>query len=116
MPSASCSGAAPHRKGPSLRPFSKKPGQISRAITSGNSAKSSTTETFAAKAAEQVQRALFPEVIRLLDKEYGRVDYSLTSLFTDEQRRIVQLILNSTLWDIENSLTTIYQDHASLLH
>ena len=73
-------------------------------------------EAFAAQAAEKVQRALFPEVIRLLDKEYGRVDYSLTSLFTDEQRRIVQLILNSTLWDIENSLTTIYEDHASLLH
>jgi hypothetical protein len=44
------------------------------------------------------------------------VDYSLTSLFRDEQRRIVQLILNSTLWDIETSLTTIYEDHASLLH
>jgi len=73
-------------------------------------------EDFAAKATEQVQRALFPEVIRLLDKEYGRVDYSLTSLFSDEQRRIVELILNSTLWDIENSLTTIYEDHASLLH
>jgi hypothetical protein len=55
-------------------------------------------------------------VIRLLDREYGKVDYSLTSLFTDEQRRIVQLILNSTLWDIENTLTTIYEDHASLLH
>jgi hypothetical protein len=27
----------------------------------------------------------------------------------------VQLILNSTLWDIENSLTTIYEDHANLL-
>jgi hypothetical protein len=55
-------------------------------------------------------------VIRLLDRYYGKVDYSLTSLFTDEQRRIVQLILNSTLWDIENTLTTIYEDHASLLH
>ena len=73
-------------------------------------------EAFAAQAAEHVQRARFPEVIRLLDREYGHVDYSLTSLFTDEQRRIVQLILNSTLWDIENSLTTIYDDHASLLH
>jgi alpha-amylase/alpha-mannosidase (GH57 family) len=73
-------------------------------------------EAFAAKAAEEVQRALFPEVIRLLDSAYGRVDYSLTSLFTDEQRRIVALILNSTLWDIETSLTTIYEDHASLLH
>jgi hypothetical protein len=73
-------------------------------------------EAFAKQAAEHVQRAYFPEVIRLLDRYYGRVDYSLTSLFTDEQRRIVQLILNSTLWDIENSLKTIYEDHASLLH
>ena len=71
---------------------------------------------FAAEAADQVARADFPEVIRLLDRYYGHADYSLTSLFTDEQRRIVQIILNSTLWDIENSLTTIYQDHASLLH
>jgi hypothetical protein len=44
------------------------------------------------------------------------MNYSLTSLFTDEQRRIVQLILTSTLSDIENSLTAIYKDHASLLH
>jgi alpha-amylase/alpha-mannosidase (GH57 family) len=73
-------------------------------------------EAFAERAASEVQRADFPDVIRLLDQYYGRADYSLTSLFTDEQRRIVQLILNSTLWDIENSLTTIYQDHASLLH
>jgi hypothetical protein len=73
-------------------------------------------EAFASQAAEHVQRAYFPEVIRLLDRYYGHVDYSLTSLFTDEQRRIVQIILNSTLWDIESSLTTIYEDHASLLH
>ena len=73
-------------------------------------------EAFCQQAAALVQRAYFPEVIRLLDRHYGHVDYSLTSLFTDEQRRIVQIILNSTLWDIENSLTTIYEDHASLLH
>jgi alpha-amylase/alpha-mannosidase (GH57 family) len=73
-------------------------------------------EAFAAQAAEQVRRADFPDTIRLLDRYYGHVDYSLTSLFGDEQRRIVQLILNSTLWDIENSLTSIYEDHASLLH
>jgi hypothetical protein len=73
-------------------------------------------EAFGRKAVENVQQAYFPEVIRLLDRYYGHVDYSLTSLFRDEQRRIVQLILNSTLWDIETSLTTIYEDHASLLH
>jgi hypothetical protein len=75
-----------------------------------------TFDAFAAQAVEHVETARFPEVIRLLDREYGRVDYSLTSLFTDEQRRIIGLILNSTLWDIENSLRTIYDDHASLLH
>ena len=52
----------------------------------------------------------------MLDRFYGSMNYSLTSLFTDEQRRIVQLILTSTLSDIENSLTAIYKDHASLLH
>jgi alpha-amylase/alpha-mannosidase (GH57 family) len=64
---------------------------------------------------DQVRSANFPEVIRLLDRYYD-LDYSLISLFRDEQRRIVQIILNSTLSDIENSLKTIYDDHASLLH
>ena len=73
-------------------------------------------EAFASQAAEDVQRADFPQAMRLIDRYYGHVDYSLTSLFTDEQRRIVQIILNSTLADIEKSLTTIYEDHASLLH
>jgi alpha-amylase/alpha-mannosidase (GH57 family) len=73
-------------------------------------------EAFSAQAAEQVQQAKFPDVIRLLDRYYGHVDYSLTSLFTDEQRRIIRMILNSTLSDIETSLTTIYEDHANLLH
>jgi len=73
-------------------------------------------EAFVEQTSEQVVRADFPDVIRSIDRYYGHVDYSLTSLFSDEQRRIVQLILNSTLWDIESSLTNIYEDHASLLH
>ena len=89
---------------------------ITAAVKAYSGADAAAFEAFSADAAGHVQRADFPEVIRLLDRFYGHADYSLTSLFTDEQRRIVQLILNSTLWDIENSLTTIYQDHASLLH
>jgi alpha-amylase/alpha-mannosidase (GH57 family) len=72
-------------------------------------------EKVVALAREQVRSANFPEVIRLLDRYYD-LDYSLISLFRDEQRRIVQIILNSTLSDIEASLKTIYEDHASLLH
>jgi len=89
---------------------------ITAAVKPYNEGDAEDFEQFSSEAAEQVQRANFPEVIRLLDRFYGHVDYSLTSLFTDEQRRIVQLILNSTLADIETSLTTIYEDHASLLH
>ena len=89
---------------------------ITAAVKSYAEGDAETFEAFASQASNFVQRALFPDVIRLLDRYYGHVDYSLTSLFTDEQRRIVQIILNSTLWDIENSLTTIYEDHASLLH
>jgi alpha-amylase/alpha-mannosidase (GH57 family) len=89
---------------------------ITAAVKAYDDSGAAAFEAFSADAASQVQRADFPEVIRLIDRFYGHADYSLTSLFSDEQRRIVQLILNSTLWDIENSLTTIYQDHASLLH
>jgi len=89
---------------------------ITAAVKVYQEADAAEFDAFAKEAAGYVQRADFPEVIRLLDRYYGHVDYSLTSLFTDEQRRIVQIILNSTLWDIENSLTTIYEDHASLLH
>ena len=89
---------------------------ITAAVKAYEAADAAEFDAFSQRAAEQVLRADFPQVIRLLDSYYGHVDYSLTSLFTDEQRRIVQLILNTTLWNIESSLTTIYEDHASLLH
>jgi hypothetical protein len=89
---------------------------ISAAVKPYRETDAAEFEAFAKQTADFVQRAYFPEVIRQLDRYYGRSDYSLTSLFTDEQRRIIQLILVSTLKDIENSLTTIYEDHASLLH
>ena len=42
--------------------------------------------------------------------------YSLTSLFADEQHRILRTILNRTVGEMEDSLRKIYEDHASLLH
>jgi alpha-amylase/alpha-mannosidase (GH57 family) len=89
---------------------------ITAAVKPYRDSDASAFDKFASRAIARVERADFPEVIRLLDQYYGSVNYSLTSLFSDEQRRIVKLILNTTLWDIENSLATIYQDHASLLH
>jgi alpha-amylase/alpha-mannosidase (GH57 family) len=89
---------------------------ITAAVKAYADADAAAFEAFAAEAAGHVQRADFPEVIRQIDRFYGHANYSITSLFRDEQRRIVGLILTSTLRDIENSLTTIYQDHASLSH
>jgi alpha-amylase/alpha-mannosidase (GH57 family) len=89
---------------------------ITAAVKAYEAKDAAVFEAFTSQAAEHVQRADFPEAIRLIDSYYGHVDYSLTSLFMDEQRRIVQIILGSTLAEIEKSLTTIYEDHASLLH
>jgi len=88
---------------------------ITAAVRAYAPADAEAFEKVVAQTRDQVRYANFPEVIRLLDRYYD-LDYSLTSLFRDEQRRILQIILNSTLSDIESSLKNIYEDHASLLH
>jgi alpha-amylase/alpha-mannosidase (GH57 family) len=65
---------------------------------------------------EAVTRADLPGVIRLFDRYFGTTAYSLSSLFRDEQRRILQNILDSTLEEMEGHLRTLYEDHTSLLH
>ncbi|MGP8261001.1 MAG: DUF3536 domain-containing protein [Acidobacteriaceae bacterium] len=63
-----------------------------------------------------IRRANLPDVVRLIDRFFGTLAYSLTSLFADEQQRILSTILNQTLSEMEDSLRKIYEDHASLLH
>jgi alpha-amylase/alpha-mannosidase (GH57 family) len=72
-------------------------------------------ENFSKQVAEAMRRANLPEVIRLIDQLFGGMDYSLLSLFADEQHRILQAILTQTVAEMENSLSKIYQDHTSLL-
>ncbi len=62
------------------------------------------------------RRANLPELIRLIDGFFGSTTYSLTSLFADEQQRILKSILNQTLSEVEDSLMRIYEEHATLLH
>ncbi len=63
-----------------------------------------------------VRRADLPSVIRLIDHFFGGTSYSLTSLFADEQHRILRTILDRTVSEMEDSLSKIYEDHASLLY
>jgi hypothetical protein len=55
-----------------------------------------------------------PEVIRLIDKRFGPERYSLSSLFGDEQRRILEHILQPTVENVTEKLASIYAAHASL--
>ncbi len=68
------------------------------------------------KCSAAVTQANLPEVVRLIDSFFGGTPYSLASLFKDDQRRILRLILNATLSEVEDSLVKIYEEHASLLH
>ena len=56
-----------------------------------------------------------PETLRLLDAHFDGLQYSLKSLFKDEQKRILDLILSRTLQDAEASYREIYQHHGPLL-
>jgi alpha-amylase/alpha-mannosidase (GH57 family) len=70
---------------------------------------------FSADLGTAIRRANLPDVVRLIDRFFGTLAYSLTSLFADEQHRILRTILDRTLAEMEESLRKIYDDHASLL-
>ena len=71
--------------------------------------------TFITNARNSIRHANLPELIRFIDGYFDSTLYSLTSLFADEQHRILQSILNQTLSEVEGSLIRIYNEHATLL-
>ena len=60
-------------------------------------------------------RADVPAVIRLLDSGFGTNIYSLHSLFRDEQRTIIDMILNATLREAEGAYRQLYEHHAPFM-
>src|SRR5947207_9835153 len=68
-----------------------------------------------AEASLAFSRADIPQLIRLLDRHFAGVSYSLKSLFRDEQRRILDSILHHTLGDVEANFRSIYEHHAPLI-
>ncbi len=67
------------------------------------------------QAGEAFYRADVPEVIRLLDRGFGTNIYSLKSLFKDEQRKLLDEILRSTVAEAEAAYRQVYEHHAALL-
>jgi alpha-amylase/alpha-mannosidase (GH57 family) len=74
-----------------------------------------TYTTFAEEARLAMLHADLPAVIRIFDREFHGMTYTIHSLFTDEQRRVIRLILSNTISEAEESLIHLYDDHASLL-
>lgn len=60
-------------------------------------------------------RADAAEVTRLIDERFGQQVYSLKSLFKDEQRKIVGLVIEETLAEALNAYKGIYDHHAPLI-
>ena len=60
-------------------------------------------------------RADMAEVIRLLDREFGASTHSLRTLFRDEQRKVLDLVLQPLLAEAEASYRQLYEHHAPLI-
>jgi len=89
---------------------------LSAAVKRYNTGDEPAWEAFCESARVAIRRANLPELIRLIDAFFGGTLYSLTSLFADEQHRILKNILDQTLSEVESSLIRIYEEHATLLH
>jgi hypothetical protein len=68
-----------------------------------------------ADAFEAFKRADLPETIRVLDRHFGELTYSLRTLFKDEQRKVLAAVLESTVGEAEASYRQIYEHHGPLM-
>ncbi len=57
----------------------------------------------------------FPTVLRTFDKHFGSSTYSIKSLFKDEQRKILNMLLGETSHDLSGIYSKIYLDHYTLM-
>jgi len=61
------------------------------------------------------QKSDIPEIIRLMDEEFGTHNYTLWHLFKDERRKVFNQILGSRLEDLEITFRKIYDTDYPLL-
>jgi hypothetical protein len=68
-----------------------------------------------AQAAVAFEHGDLADVIRQLDRYFIHVPYSLKSLFRDDQRRVLDLILGSKLGEVEGEFREVFEQHAPLM-
>lgn len=62
------------------------------------------------------ERGELPSLIRMLDRQFGQHVFTLRSLFKDEQRRVIERVMHSALYDAENILRELYENRAPLMY
>ncbi|MBI2910123.1 MAG: DUF3536 domain-containing protein [Chloroflexi bacterium] len=72
-------------------------------------------EVLVKDAAEAFVKADLTEVIRIMSAHFGASIYSIKSLFRDEQRQIMNLVLDAPLAEAESAYREIYLRHAPLM-
>jgi len=60
-------------------------------------------------------RAEFSEVIRILDRYFGESTYSLRSIFRDDQRKTLNLVMQSAISEAEAAYRQLYETHAPMM-
>jgi hypothetical protein len=60
-------------------------------------------------------RADFSEVIRILDRYFGESTYSLPSIFHDDQRKTLNLVMQSAMAEAETAYRQLYETHAPMM-
>jgi alpha-amylase/alpha-mannosidase (GH57 family) len=65
---------------------------------------------------EAFNKGDIPEVIRLMDKHFGMNNYSLWHLFKDEQRKVLDQILASTLEGVEISFRKMVEKNYPIMN
>lgn len=64
---------------------------------------------------ESFEKADFPQVLRILDRHFESTRYSLKSLFRDEQRKILNMILETTADDAQAVYRHLFEHHIPLM-
>ena len=64
---------------------------------------------------EPFMHADFAEVIRIMNRRFGESNYSISWLFRDEQRKVLNVILESTLREAEALYRQIYEHRAPMM-
>jgi hypothetical protein len=73
-------------------------------------------EGFKHKIVEAFSGADIPEVLQVMGKELGEATSSLRSMFRDDQRAILKLILNDSIEEADTVYRQIFEHRAPLIH